>query len=418
MRARIGRPSSKASLNSVVAVWQTPPPIDGSTSEPMISCPSRNPRAAVRGPTTLLYENVSPGRITVPSIRSAIRWTLWIRFEDEIAHLRCERRELGRDPERACAPSREIGCSSTELDPGDVVAVRRGRDGDRDLRRIDVASGSRRDDADRVSGDGELRIPRMHEPAAEPRPDRARERVAVEADDEPVVARDDAQRAGELQGRHRSEPRSVIVDDDRMREQRRRGRSGAARSRIAADRMHDRERRPECGRTGGEPAQQRTPVELEPGRRRRHLDGRSANRDRRRNGLAARARDLVQHVPRAARAREHRRNVHTAWERETDDRARVECARRCLSRVERDKPAARNVVRAAGGADRDLCRAPAANDVFDLRPVPSTHVDAEHVHAGRRLAAIFERPHGEHAARDDQRHHERTDPDDPSHPRQ
>jgi len=43
-----------ASLKSVVAVWQTPPPIAGSTRLPMIICPSRKPRSAVRGPTTSL----------------------------------------------------------------------------------------------------------------------------------------------------------------------------------------------------------------------------------------------------------------------------------------------------------------------------------------------------------------------------
>jgi hypothetical protein len=53
-------------LKSVVAVWQTPPPIDGSTSEPMIIWPSRNPRSEVRSPTTSLNENASPGSIRVP----------------------------------------------------------------------------------------------------------------------------------------------------------------------------------------------------------------------------------------------------------------------------------------------------------------------------------------------------------------
>ena len=83
MRSRIGRPSSKALLKRVVAVWQTPPPIEGSTSEPMIIWPSRKPRSAVRAPTTSLNENVAPGFTIVPSMKSAISWTLWIRFDDE-----------------------------------------------------------------------------------------------------------------------------------------------------------------------------------------------------------------------------------------------------------------------------------------------------------------------------------------------
>ena len=49
----------------------------------MIICPSRNPRSDVRGPTTSLNENTAPGSMIVPSMKSAIRWTLWIRFDDD-----------------------------------------------------------------------------------------------------------------------------------------------------------------------------------------------------------------------------------------------------------------------------------------------------------------------------------------------
>ena len=37
----------------------------------------------MRGPTTSLNENTSPGWMIVPSMKSAIRWTLWIRFDDD-----------------------------------------------------------------------------------------------------------------------------------------------------------------------------------------------------------------------------------------------------------------------------------------------------------------------------------------------
>ena len=37
----------------------------------------------MRGPTTSLNENAWPGRMTVPSMKSAIRWTLWMRFDDD-----------------------------------------------------------------------------------------------------------------------------------------------------------------------------------------------------------------------------------------------------------------------------------------------------------------------------------------------
>ena len=57
-----------ALLKSVVAVWQTPPPIDGSRSEPTIIWPSRKPRSGVRGPTDSLNEKVSPGATIVPSM--------------------------------------------------------------------------------------------------------------------------------------------------------------------------------------------------------------------------------------------------------------------------------------------------------------------------------------------------------------
>jgi len=85
------------------------------------------------------------------------------------AHLRRERDELRLDAERPSRRRGEIGLALAELDPRDVVAVRRRRDRDRDLRRIDVTARLRRHDAHGVARDGELRVPRAHEPATEPR---------------------------------------------------------------------------------------------------------------------------------------------------------------------------------------------------------------------------------------------------------
>jgi hypothetical protein len=55
-------------LNSVVAVWQTPPPTEGRSRLPTIIWPSRKPRSAVRGPTRSLKEKAAPGLMIVPSM--------------------------------------------------------------------------------------------------------------------------------------------------------------------------------------------------------------------------------------------------------------------------------------------------------------------------------------------------------------
>ena len=63
----------------MVVNWLTPPPICSTNSPPEIAPPSVNPFSTVRRPTWPLRENVSPGRTTVPSTRSAIRWMLTTR---------------------------------------------------------------------------------------------------------------------------------------------------------------------------------------------------------------------------------------------------------------------------------------------------------------------------------------------------
>ena len=46
----------------------------------MITGASRKPFSAVRSPVASLNENVAPGAISLPSIRWATSWTLWMRF--------------------------------------------------------------------------------------------------------------------------------------------------------------------------------------------------------------------------------------------------------------------------------------------------------------------------------------------------
>ncbi len=70
-------------MNTVVATWHTPPPMDGTSWPFSMAWPSRNPRCAVRGPTTWLNENVAPGWMIFPSRMRAMRWTLKIRFADD-----------------------------------------------------------------------------------------------------------------------------------------------------------------------------------------------------------------------------------------------------------------------------------------------------------------------------------------------
>ena len=66
-----------------MAAWQTPPPIDGTSTPFSIAWPSRNPRSAVRLPTVALKENVAPGFTIAPSSSFASRATLKTRLAEE-----------------------------------------------------------------------------------------------------------------------------------------------------------------------------------------------------------------------------------------------------------------------------------------------------------------------------------------------
>ncbi len=94
----------------------------------------------------VVEREVSPGSITVPSMKSAIRCTLWIRFDDDTPISRRERDELAADPERVCVGRRQLGVARAELDLRCAVAVGSGGHGRGEPRRVDVATGSRRND--------------------------------------------------------------------------------------------------------------------------------------------------------------------------------------------------------------------------------------------------------------------------------
>ena len=64
----ISKFASKAVLYNVEDIWQIPPPTDCITFPPAYAPASLYPAAIVLSPTTLLYENVSPGNNTVPFI--------------------------------------------------------------------------------------------------------------------------------------------------------------------------------------------------------------------------------------------------------------------------------------------------------------------------------------------------------------
>jgi len=78
------------------------------------------------------------------------------------------------------------------------------------------------------------------------------------------------------------------------------------------------------------------------------------------------ARELPEHVARVTRPREHRLDVVRHGQYERDRRAGRQRARRGLADVERHEPRARDVVRAAAGADRHGPAAPLPERRFDL----------------------------------------------------
>ena len=73
-------PAKNAALKVVVATWETPPPRSSLKIPSLMMKPSVKPLARVRSPTVPLSENVSPGFSTVPSMISAARPMLMLRY--------------------------------------------------------------------------------------------------------------------------------------------------------------------------------------------------------------------------------------------------------------------------------------------------------------------------------------------------
>ncbi len=67
-------------LNVVVAICETPPPRSSLKMPLLMMKPSVKPFSRVRSPTMSLSENVSPGFSTVPSMISAARPMLMLRY--------------------------------------------------------------------------------------------------------------------------------------------------------------------------------------------------------------------------------------------------------------------------------------------------------------------------------------------------
>ncbi len=166
------------------------------------------------------------------------------------AHLRGVGDELLADPEGVRLGGRQLRVARTKLHLRQVTAVRGLRHGHRELQRVDVAAGLRRHDVHAVTRDCELGVVRPPHPLAEPRPDRARQQTRIEPDREAMLARPDLQRTRELLLRQRAQPRAVVRDRDRPREEQPRRRRSATCRRVGDRRANVDERRVDRSRIG------------------------------------------------------------------------------------------------------------------------------------------------------------------------
>ena len=107
----------------------------------MIIWPSRKPRSAVRGPTTSLNEKTSPGSMIVPSMKSAIRWTLWMRFDDEAPISVVNETSLRRIPSAFASAVVQVGRRADRARPAPRRRRARRRSPRGEPQRVDVATG-------------------------------------------------------------------------------------------------------------------------------------------------------------------------------------------------------------------------------------------------------------------------------------
>ena len=80
----ISKFESNTALNNVDDIWQIPPPSPWTTSPFWYTAASLYPAAIVLSPTTLLYENVSPGNNTCPFIlwAASLKFVVLSLFEE------------------------------------------------------------------------------------------------------------------------------------------------------------------------------------------------------------------------------------------------------------------------------------------------------------------------------------------------
>ena len=186
----------------------------------MISWPSRKPRADVRGPTTLLNENSWPGLMIVPSMKSAIRWTLWIRFDDEAPMSVVNETSCLVIPRLAERLRRHLRLHRCERDVGDPAggAVRRGgeRRGSRDG--VEVVAGARGNEANARAGEGEARVHGLAPPRTDERLHGVGDGGRREGGVERGATRLEAEHPREPVGAERAERGARVAELDRSRE--------------------------------------------------------------------------------------------------------------------------------------------------------------------------------------------------------
>ena len=214
VRSRIGRPSSNASLKSVVAVWQTPPPIDGQDERADDHLAFEEPSLRRARPDDVVEREHGAGLDDRAVDEVGHQMDVVDPVRRRLAHLRRVGDELLADPERLCLRRRPVGPARPELDPSDVTVAGCLHDRLDELRRVDVATRTRLRHANTVARNDELRVMGTHDPLPEAWADEPRELLSVEGDREPPAVTVHTQCTCELRPRKRPAARAVVVDRD------------------------------------------------------------------------------------------------------------------------------------------------------------------------------------------------------------
>ena len=219
----------------------------------------------------------------------------------------------------------------------------------------------------------------------------------------------------ELNRRQRAEPCAAVLDRDRRGEQQLRRRRRAPCSGVENRGPLGGERRVDDVDVVGEQTQERDLVEAAPDPRRRDDRVRPVQGHGRTHGRLSRASDLRQHVGGSLCACDHRLHLDVVRHEQRDRRPCGERTRRRRLTVDRDEPAARDVVGVPAGADRHGQLRPPRERPVDLRPRLPADVDPEHAHPRLGRPAILERTRDSGADRG-QRDHGKQDESGALHP--